>query len=127
MSNNPVPETEARQALDAFLPPTGEGGGETDAAAAKAEGFTVDRHCYPWVAYKGSRFNPSECKYIRTDDECELALLRTQNEKLVEAADEALNVLIGCVVAAGGCDDRDALNRAKATLRAALRLASGDR
>lgn len=26
--------------------------------AAESAGYTVDRHCYPWVGYKGARFAP---------------------------------------------------------------------
>lgn len=39
---------------------------------AQAEGFTIDRHCYPWVAYKGPRFSPSEWHVTDTDIEFEL-------------------------------------------------------
>jgi hypothetical protein len=41
-------------------------------AQATAEGFTIDRHCYPWVAYKGSRFTPHEIRACFTDDEANL-------------------------------------------------------
>lgn len=44
---------------------------------------------------------------------------------LVEAADEALNALIGCAVPAGGCDDRKHLLDAQASLCAALAAAKG--
>lgn len=30
------------------------------AAEAEAQGFTIDRHCWPWLAYKGPRFEPTE-------------------------------------------------------------------
>jgi hypothetical protein len=39
---------------------------------AEERGYTVDRSCYPWVAYKGLRFNPEEWKPILTDLEEEL-------------------------------------------------------
>lgn len=29
-------------------------------AQARAAGFTVDTHCYPPMAYKGARFNPTD-------------------------------------------------------------------
>lgn len=29
-------------------------------ADAEADGFTIDRHCFPWIAYKGPRFQPDE-------------------------------------------------------------------
>lgn len=44
---------------------------------------------------------------------------------LLEACDEALNVLIGCCVPAGGADDRKHILDAKAQLRAALAKARG--
>lgn len=37
------------------------------------EGFSVDRVCYPWVAYKGSRFKPDEWYEIPTDREVEFS------------------------------------------------------
>ena len=43
-------------------------------AEAEALGYTVDEHCYPWFAYKGSRFAPDERVFgILTDKEAELA------------------------------------------------------
>jgi hypothetical protein len=44
-----------------------------DRIEAEALGFTVDKHCYPWIAYKGSRFNPTEKRIILTDRESMLA------------------------------------------------------
>lgn len=44
---------------------------------------------------------------------------------LLEAADEALNALIGCCVPAGGVDDRAAILAAQAKLRSALGKARG--
>lgn len=35
---------------DAKMPPAVE--------VAEAQGFTIDRHTYPWVAYTGARFSP---------------------------------------------------------------------
>jgi hypothetical protein len=29
-------------------------------------GWTIDRTCYPWVAYKGDRFNPTDWATIDT-------------------------------------------------------------
>ncbi len=37
------------------------------AKTAERRGFTVDRHCYPWFAYKGPRFAPTETVLIRTE------------------------------------------------------------
>lgn len=34
--------------------------------------YTVDRHCYPWVAYMGPRFRPDELVEVLTDLEAEL-------------------------------------------------------
>lgn len=36
------------------------------AREAEALGFTVDRHCYPWFAYKGPRFQPIEVARVKT-------------------------------------------------------------
>lgn len=36
---------------------------------AREQGFTIDENCYPWVAYKGPRFNPTEWHYTQTDTE----------------------------------------------------------
>lgn len=33
---------------------------------AEAAGFTVDDTAYPWIAYKGPRFTPTECLAIAT-------------------------------------------------------------
>jgi len=40
---------------------------------AEDEGYTVDDTCYPWIAYKGPRFKPSEYHRIPTDKETLLA------------------------------------------------------
>lgn len=44
---------------------------------AKQQGFTVDSHCYPWYAYKGERFQPTEAKQCYT--ELESQLIRERN------------------------------------------------
>lgn len=36
------------------------------AAEAEALGFIVNRHAYPWVAYKGPTFDPIELFRIET-------------------------------------------------------------
>lgn len=36
------------------------------AEQAEARGFTVDRTCYPWFAYKGGRYAPTESVEIVT-------------------------------------------------------------
>lgn len=33
---------------------------------AREMGWTVDRHCYPWVAYLGPRFSPDRIVDIAT-------------------------------------------------------------
>lgn len=48
----------------------------------ESRGFTVDGHCYPWVAYKGPRFQPTEIHYIATDVEADL---RSKLERLPKA------------------------------------------
>ena len=40
---------------------------------ARAAGFRVDNTIYPWVAYKGPRFRPTEVADVRTDLEADLA------------------------------------------------------
>ena len=39
---------------------------------AMAEGFTIDDTCYPWFAYKGPRFRPTEYRECYTELEAEL-------------------------------------------------------
>lgn len=41
---------------------------------ARERGFTVDTSCYPWLAYKGPRFAPTETAECYTDQELELLL-----------------------------------------------------
>jgi hypothetical protein len=41
-------------------------------AQARAAGFTVDSHCYPPIAYKGPRFNPTEYRDCYTELESAL-------------------------------------------------------
>ncbi len=53
---------------------------------AKAQGFTIDNTCYPWYAYKGPRFAPTEWKLCFTDLETDL--LR-KNLKLTLTLDES--------------------------------------
>lgn len=33
-------------------------------------GYTLDRDCYPWVAYKGARFLPDDLVGVKTYKEC---------------------------------------------------------
>jgi hypothetical protein len=40
--------------------------------SAEAAGYEVDTHCYPWLAYKGSRFSPTEKREVFTDKEAAL-------------------------------------------------------
>jgi hypothetical protein len=35
---------------------------------AKRLGYTIDTTCYPWVAYKGSRFIPDDYRLIKTPE-----------------------------------------------------------
>lgn len=39
---------------------------------ARERGFTIDTTCYPWLAYKGQRFAPTETAHCYTDDEAAL-------------------------------------------------------
>ena len=47
-----------------------ENGGPVTLSAEEAEelGFTVDRCCYPWFAYKGPRFDPTDTIPIVTPE-----------------------------------------------------------
>lgn len=40
-------------------------------AEAESKGYSVDEHCYPWIAYKGARFSPDEWHHVLTDVEHE--------------------------------------------------------
>jgi hypothetical protein len=65
----------------------------------------------------------AQAGHPRVDNEAECranARLIAAAPDLLAAADEALNVLIGCCVSAGGCDDPQHIADAKAQLRAAL-------
>lgn len=53
---------------------------------AEAQGFTVDCHCYPWTAYKGPRFAPSEWQHVLTDEEARLAGMVSTALKLLDQA-----------------------------------------
>lgn len=39
---------------------------------AEHQGYTIDKTCYPWVAYKGPRFAPTSMRYVFTDLETQL-------------------------------------------------------
>lgn len=52
-----------------------------------AEGFTIDNTCYPPLAYKGPRFEPTEAFEILTELEEELL--------------EATNLVLGCTIPTG--------------------------
>lgn len=41
-------------------------------AEAEEQGYTVNHHCYPWVAYKGPTFAPTERRCVLTDLEARL-------------------------------------------------------
>ena len=50
---------------------------------AEAQGYTVDTHVYPWVAYRGPRFNPTEWHTVLTDKETHVERLADALRKLV--------------------------------------------
>lgn len=50
-------------------------------AEAQKQGFTVDQHVYPWVAYKGPRFAPTETVRVLTEIESQLL---KQQKKLID-------------------------------------------
>jgi hypothetical protein len=49
-----------------------EGIDRVDPEEMRGKGFTIDDHVYPWVAYKGPRFSPTEWYECFTDLESEL-------------------------------------------------------
>lgn len=53
----------------------------TEKQKAEKQGYTVDTHVYPWLAYKGPRFNPTHTQQIETDKESErlMALSAARN------------------------------------------------
>lgn len=56
-------------------------------------GFTIDDTCYPWVAYKGPRFAPTESHWCYTDRESYFIIHGLELvEKLYDAALLALKL-----------------------------------
>lgn len=51
----------------------------------EAKGYTIDHHCYPWVAYKGPRFNPTEWFSCYTKLESELIRERDMRRRYARA------------------------------------------
>lgn len=39
---------------------------------AEEDGWTVDRHSYPWVAYLGARFNTDAFVFLHADDDVQI-------------------------------------------------------
>ena len=71
----------------------------------RAQGFTIDECCYPWVAYKGPRFRPDEWHSCLTNKEAALI--------------EALAELVESHFDANAQRANAALERARDILRAA--------
>lgn len=70
-------------------------------AQAEAEGFTVDTTCYPWFAYKGSRFAPQASRTVLTDLEAELLSLMKlldQTRRPFKGYDEPMRTRINAVI-----------------------------
>lgn len=65
-SDTDAPESVWRLWKDSEPRPDPQPGDELTVEQAEATGFTVDKHCYPWTAYKGPRFSPDEFKPIVT-------------------------------------------------------------
>lgn len=64
---------------------------QTESELYRSEGYNIDETCYPWVAYRGSRFNPDVWHRIMTDRESQLKLaLKTVTDGM-EAASEQLD------------------------------------
>jgi hypothetical protein len=49
----------------------------------EAQGFTIDRHCSPPVAYKGPRFAPTEIWQCYSDFESQLLREREANQRTI--------------------------------------------
>lgn len=58
---------------------------------ARRKGFTIDTYVYPWHAYKGDRFRPTEWQDCYTDLESEtmkaLEILRLSVARVAQAAE----------------------------------------
>lgn len=54
--------------------------GKLEPGEARERGFTVDTTCYPWFAFKGPRFAPTEKRECFTDDEAALRVACWQYE-----------------------------------------------
>lgn len=65
-------------------------------AQARAAGFTVDTHCYPPMAYKGPRFNPTAHQECYTDLESALmAFVQAVAADTASPHSAAANQLLG--------------------------------
>jgi hypothetical protein len=68
----------------------------TERQKAEQQGWAVDTTVYPWLAYKGPRFNPTQTQQIETDKESALrsALSATRNrlQLTLEAVQRALKL-----------------------------------
>lgn len=53
---------------------------------AVSQGFTVDTTCYPWFAYKGPRFNPTEYGDVPTTEQARVIESRNQLTTVLAAA-----------------------------------------
>jgi hypothetical protein len=89
-------------------------------AEARAQGYTIDQTCYPWVAYKGERFSTHDWRWIYTDDEAELLGCLTAARSVAKEAgalwDADQDMKVGKILMALGGDlqryrpDTDAIN-----------------
>ena len=61
---------------------------------AEQHGYTIDRSCYPWAAYKGRRFNPTDLKPCYT--RMEWNQLETINRLMLTLAAAAF--VIACLL-----------------------------
>lgn len=58
----------------------------------KAAGFTIDTTCYPWVAYKGARFNPEVWHPCYTDLESRLLGTQSKLSQILRNASKPKNI-----------------------------------
>lgn len=78
---------------------------------ARKCGYRVDDSCYPWVAYKGPRFNPTIWEYCYTDEEEKLRITLTERDREIERLREVLVNAAGYVAGASILTKEQMLDR----------------
>jgi hypothetical protein len=92
----------------------------------------VNHGCYIYrTGTDGKRTGPAIAntrvdEFISPEEEESNARLIGASPDLYDAAENALNALVGCCVPAGGVDDRKTILEAQTMLRAAIAKATGE-